>query len=177
MKQNIITPLDRCEPVVGIWLSALQDTRQRTLNSLEGLNDQLINWLPSGSTNSIGTLLYHVAAVEMSWLHEEILEGKPFPPEIDALMKYDVREQEGRLTSVITEPLDAHLERLMKCRLAFLVALQDMSVDEFRRPRRMENYEVTPEWVVHHLMQHEAEHRGQIGEIRGTAERALGKAE
>jgi uncharacterized damage-inducible protein DinB len=35
-------------------------------------------------------------------------------------------------------------------------------------------YDVTPEWVVHHLMQHEAEHRGQIGELRVAAEQALG---
>lgn len=177
MKQNIVIPLDGYQPVIGVWLSALQDTRQRTLNSLEGVTNQVLNWLPPDSANSIGTLLYHVAAVEMSWLHEEILDGKPFPTEIDVLMKYDVREQEGRLTSVVTEPLDAHLDRLMKCRQTFLAALRDMSAGEFRRPRRMENYEATPEWVVHHLMQHEAEHRGQIGEIRGMAERALRKAE
>jgi uncharacterized damage-inducible protein DinB len=24
-------------------------------------------------------------------------------------------------------------------------------------------YEVSPEWVLHHLSQHEAEHRGEIG--------------
>ena len=28
-----------------------------------------------------------------------------------------------------------------------------MTVDEFRRPRKMKDYEVTPEWVIHHLMQ------------------------
>ncbi len=30
--------------------------------------------------------------------------------------------------------------------------------------------------VIRPLMQHEAEHRGQIGEIRALAETALGKA-
>jgi uncharacterized damage-inducible protein DinB len=32
-------------------------------------------------------------------------------------------------------------------------------------------YDVTPEWVLHHLMQHEAEHRSQIGAPRARAQR------
>jgi len=90
-------------------------------------------------------------------------------------MKYDVREDGKNLTSVINESFSSHLERLSKCRQYFLSAFEGMSAEEFRRPRKVENYEVTPEWVIHHLMQHEAEHRGQIGEIRRMAERALGK--
>ena len=30
-----------------------------------------------------------------------------------------------------------------------------------------------PEWVLHHLMQHEAEHRSQIGALRARAQRQL----
>jgi len=175
MNQNFINPLDGYEPVIATWLWALQDTRQRSLESFKGLNDQAVNWVLDGAMNSIGSLLYHIAAVEMSWLYEDILGADDFPPEIDALMKYDVREDGEKLTSVINESLNSHLDRLLKCRQYLLSAFKGMSVDEFRRPRKMNDYEVTPEWVIHHLMQHEAEHRGQIEEIRGMAERALGK--
>jgi uncharacterized damage-inducible protein DinB len=48
-----------------------------------------------------------------------------------------------------------------------------MHLDEFRRIRSLAEYGVTPEWVLHHLMQHEAEHRSQIGALRIAAERAL----
>jgi uncharacterized damage-inducible protein DinB len=44
----------------------------------------------------------------------------------------------------------------------------------FRRVRRLSDCDVTPEWVIHHLMQHEAEHRGEIAALRAEAERALG---
>jgi hypothetical protein len=30
----------------------------------------------------------------------------------------------------------------------------------------MPGYDVTPEWVLHPLLQHEAEHRGQISDMR-----------
>jgi uncharacterized damage-inducible protein DinB len=38
--------------------------------------------------------------------------------------------------------------------------------------RSLAEYDVTPEWVLHHMMQHEAEHRGQIGALRAGAEAA-----
>jgi len=175
MVQNIIQPLDAYEQGIGTWLWALQDTRKRTLESLEGLDDQTVNWVPPDGMNSIGSLLYHIAAIEMSWLYEDVLGTDDFPPEINALLKYNVRDEGENLTSVIDESLNHHLDRLLKCRQNFLSAFKGISIEEFRRPRKMEDYEVTPEWTIHHLMQHEAEHRGQIGEMRGMAERALGK--
>lgn len=44
---------------------------------------------------------------------------------------------------------------------------------EFRRVRSLPYYDVAPEWVLHHLMQHEAEHRSQIGSLRARAQRQL----
>jgi uncharacterized damage-inducible protein DinB len=35
----------------------------------------------------------------------------------------------------------------------------------------MDGYSCTPEWVLHHLIQHETEHRGQIMTIRTQAEK------
>ena len=45
-----------------------------------------------------------------------------------------------------------------------------MTLDEFRRPRSLPQYDVTPEWVLHHLTQHEAEHRGHIQGLREIIE-------
>jgi uncharacterized damage-inducible protein DinB len=45
--------------------------------------------------------------------------------------------------------------------------------DEFRRPRHLEQYDVTPQWVLHHLIQHEVEHQGQRLDRRTEAEQTL----
>jgi hypothetical protein len=47
-----------------------------------------------------------------------------------------------------------------------LDAYRRMDLAEFRRVRSLEDYDVTPEYVLHHLMQHEAEHHSQIGALR-----------
>lgn len=173
MNQYLLFPLDGYNPYIGAWLWALQDTRRRTLNALEGLDDETINWTATRGMNSISTLLYHIAAVEMSWLYEDILEGAELPPDILALMQYDVRDNEGVLAPVTSETLETHLDRLQHCRQHLLSIFTGMSREDFRRPRKVEDYMVTPEWVFHHLIQHEAEHRGQIGEIRKYRQQTL----
>jgi hypothetical protein len=42
----------------------------------------------------------------------------------------------------------------------------DVHRHESERPRARPDYDVTPAWVLHHLLQHEAEHSAQIAAIR-----------
>ena len=117
------------------------------------------------SRNTIGTLLYHIAAIELDWLYTEILEQE-FPGDLRSWFPHDVRESEGNLTTVVGVSTQRHEERLQYVRDGLFAALSTMSLSEFRRVRHLEAYDVTPEWAVHHLLQHEAEHRGQIGILR-----------
>ena len=163
-----LDPLEGYPDPIGAWLAALEDTRRRTLRALEGLDERALLRLPAPPANSIATLLYHIAAIEMDWLYADVLEGQPFPSEVERLLAKDVRDEQGRLTRVEFESLDELFSRLRVTRALFLDAFKGMSVEEFRRPRRVDDYTVTPEWVVHHLMQHEAEHRGQIEMLRDS---------
>jgi hypothetical protein len=47
-----------------------------------------------------------------------------------------------------------------------------MGLDDFRRVRQLtdRSADLTPEWTLYHLTQHEAEHRGELAPIRGRAE-------
>jgi uncharacterized damage-inducible protein DinB len=164
-----------CTPEIGRWLWALEDTRQRTKDSLQGLTQAVLDWNATGG-NSVGTLLYHIAAIEADWLYSDVLET-PFPPGVEALFPYDVRDEQGLLAAVYDVGLEDHLGRLDLIREKVCAAFRDMAVEEFRRVRHLADYDVTPEWVLHHLIQHEAEHRGQIGELRVQAERAMSHRE
>ena len=163
------------EPEIGRWLWALQDTRQRTMGYLDGLTPTIIDWLPPDDESSIGTVLYHLALIEADWLYTEVLE-QPYPPEVAALFPDGDRDGQDRLTQVQGLSLEQHLERLEIVRSLLLDVFQAMDLPEFRRVRTLADYEVTPEWVLHHLMQHEAEHRSQIGALRAAAERHLAQA-
>ena len=167
----VIEPVATSDPTIARWLGALEDSRTRTLTCLADIDPRAIDWVRDDE-NTIGTLLYHIAAIEADWLYVEVLE-QPFPPDVIELFPYDVRETNGRLTPVGGRSLDQHIALLNAVRSRLLTAFQDMAFDDFQRARQLPDYDVTPEWVLHHLMQHEAEHRGQIGLLRTAAEHAL----
>ncbi|MFN2235278.1 MAG: DinB family protein [Anaerolineales bacterium] len=165
----IVRASPNCAFDIGIYLWMLEDTRSRTKGSLQGISQLVLDWNGSPGGNCIGSILYHIAAIEMSWLFSEILQSN-FPPEIKKLFPYNVRDEKGRLSIVKGVCIEEHVQRLDETRKYFLDSVQGMSIDEFRRIRELEEYDVNCEWVVHHLMQHESEHRGQILEIRRLAE-------
>jgi uncharacterized damage-inducible protein DinB len=167
--QRLIRAPGGYEPSIARWVWALQDTRRRTNRVLDDVTQEILDWVPPEGGDSIGTLLYHIVAIQMSYLYEDILEIG-WSEELEPLLRYDVRDAQGRLTAVEGESLETHLKRLETGQHYLLNALRAMTAEEFRRPRQLESYRVTPEWVLHHLMQHEAEHRGQIAALRSRAE-------
>lgn len=160
------------EPIIAQWVWVLEDTRQRTKRCLNGVTDEIIDWIPPEGGSNISTLLYHIVAIEMSYLYEDILEIG-WSNDLESLLIYSVRDDQGKLTVVQNESLEKHLNRLDAGRSLLLETLQKMTVDDFRRLRHLKEYDITPEWALHHLIQHEAEHRGQIITLRMRAEKAL----
>jgi uncharacterized damage-inducible protein DinB len=166
----IIEPVPGCELEIGLMLGMLAESRGRTKERLAGLTEDELEWSPGPGFNSIGTILYHLALIEADWLYAEALE-QPYPTEFTALFPDDVRDDAGRLTVTRGASLQEDIERLDAVRAMLLAAFRGMTLAEFRRVRVLPEYDVTPEYVLHHLMQHEAEHRGEIGMLRALAAR------
>jgi uncharacterized damage-inducible protein DinB len=151
-------------PEVAPWLWALDDCRRRTLAVLDGLSDARVDRAgPDGTT--IGTLLYHIALIEASWLYEDIL-AQPFP-QVESYFPHPVRDANGRLQPVVGQPLADHLRRLEAIRAMLREQVGRMTGDDWAQVRALPAYDVSPGWVLHHLLQHEAEHRGAIAALAG----------
>ncbi|MFY9607900.1 MAG: DinB family protein [Blastocatellia bacterium] len=149
---------------IGRWSAVLTECRSRTLKAIATIAREELDWQPPLSSNTIGTLLYHIALIEADWLYTEILEQQ-MPEDLRSLLSIGDRESGGALTNV-HEPVNQHAHRLALVREQLLGSLGKMTLAEFRRIRHLRDYDVTPEWVVIHLLQHEAEHRGQILVLR-----------
>ncbi|MEO8329904.1 MAG: DinB family protein [Candidatus Nanopelagicales bacterium] len=153
-------------PEVGRWLAAMIDGRNDTVRELEGVSDEVVDVRPLGSENSIGTTLYHVALIEADWLCDDIFGEQLDESELARLFPFVDRDGEGQLTNVQGESLAEHLQRLSAVREVLIERMRPMSVDDFHTPRRRERYDVSPAWVLHHLLQHESEHRAEIGWLK-----------
>ncbi|MEX2322749.1 MAG: DinB family protein [Acidimicrobiia bacterium] len=164
MREDRLVRESRFTPAVGLLVAMLDECRGRTLSHLQDLDAPMIYAEVPGHPNTIGTILYHVAAIELDWLYAEIL-GEEFPEEMSTWFPADVRDDTGRLTPVTGESLDRHRERLAWVRGLLHDGLADKDDAFLFEDRPTDGGTVTSEWVLHHLMQHEAEHRGQIGEL------------
>jgi len=150
--------------VVGVLLSALQDGRRRTLKVAKSLPRLVYDVRPDVG-HSAGTILYHVAAIEADWLWVDVL-GEEFPPDVQALFPWPVRDAKGRLTHVAVGDPDDYVERLEEVRDRLLEVYRPMSLEDFRRRRAGPEFDVSAEWVLHHLIQHEATHRLGLAALR-----------
>ncbi len=145
------------------------DGRRDTLAELDDVSDEMVDVRPLGSENSIGTALYHVALIEADWLFDDIFGIPLEDSELAALFPFTDRDSDGQLTDVKGMSLFDHLERLSAVRSVLIERMRPMSVDDFHDPRRRERYDVSPAWVIHHLLQHESEHRAEIGWLKRHA--------
>jgi uncharacterized damage-inducible protein DinB len=159
------------EPEIGRWLWCLEEARGRTFQRLEGIGPSLVDWVAPEGGNSIGSILYHIAAIEADYLYADLLE-QPFPQTVVELFPYEVREENGRLTPVHGFDLAWYMHRLDETRRLLLEAFRSMDLADFRRIRSLEYADITPEWTLYHLTQHEAEHRGELAALRTRAEGA-----
>jgi hypothetical protein len=153
-------------PEVGRWLAAMEDARRDTLRELEGVTEAMVDARPSESDNTIGASLYHVALIEADWLFDDIFEQDLSTTELAPLFPFDDRDAEGLLSAVAGITLADHLDRLARVRSVLLEKLAPMSIEDLTTARARPRYDTSPVWVIHHLLQHEAEHRSEIGWLR-----------
>jgi uncharacterized damage-inducible protein DinB len=144
----------------------MEDARRDTLRELEVVSDAVVDLQRPRSENSIGTTLCHVALIEADWLFDDIFGIQLSDSALAVLFPFADRDSRGRLTEVRGESLAVHFRRLAAVREVLIDRLRPMSVEDFHTPRARERYDVSPAWVVHHLLQHESEHRTEIGWLK-----------
>jgi len=165
-------PVAGYSPQVGRYVAQLNEVRADLLHELNGLSVEQIDWHPDEQTESIGTLLLHLDAVEWSWIHQDIFGATDdaYPGSWDEAMpiRVGVPQVQGR-------PLEAYLEQLATGRARTLEVLRGFTdadlarrVGEGEPPRGMEPRSVlyTIDWIIWHIIEHEAMHVGQVELLR-----------
>lgn len=138
-----------------------------TKKYIAGMTEPQLSWYPNERVESVGTLLLHIAAVEMSWIQEDIMR-KRMPNEwiIAFPIRFNIPQVTGR-------PLEHFLEKLDTVRAGTRQTLATLTDEELDRQVTSlddadnpdaEKYSI--EWILYHLIEHEAHHRGQIAQMK-----------
>jgi uncharacterized damage-inducible protein DinB len=175
-------PVEGYSPQIGRYVAQLNEVRADLLHELDGLSVEQIDWHPDDKTESIGTLLLHLDAVEWSWIHQDIFGASDdkYPGSWAEAMpiRVGVPQVQGR-------PLAAYLEQLAASRARTLEALRGFTDADLARqvgegdpPRGLEPHSVlyTIDWIIWHIIEHEATHVGQVELLRRLAPQPAAQA-
>jgi uncharacterized damage-inducible protein DinB len=156
-------PVPGFSPRIGRYVAQLAETRQELLSQTADLTPDQLSWYPNDQVESIGTQLLHVAAIEWSYVLEDIF-GRPGE-------EYDGWEEalplRLGLPQVRDRPLAYFTDRLDRVREDALAALRGLTDDDLSRlvpvaPTEPVTWVYTVDWALFHLVQHEAHHAGQV---------------
>ncbi|MBI3872783.1 MAG: DinB family protein, partial [candidate division Zixibacteria bacterium] len=163
-----ITPLPGYPPRIGRYLAQLEDVRRLTKRHVEGLSPEQLSWHPNPKVESIGTLLLHIAAVECSWIGEDIMR-RPMGEEwhIAFPMRAEIPQITGKPLGHFFDVMD----RVRAQTKADLATLADADLDRLLVPldpgdSSGPERQFSIEWILYHVIEHEAHHKGQIAVMK-----------
>ena len=156
-----VVALDRnskLAPRVSLFYSMMERAREKLLRRVEALSKDTIDYSPQPKMiESIGTLLLHIAAVEYGWIFEDI-GGQAMEYE---KWKYGFSLREG-IDQIEGEDVEFYLSRLREVRQEVFEFLKTLSDNDLDSMVDVDSEKVSVEWILFHLIEHEAMHIGQV---------------
>jgi len=146
------------------WM--LEDVRKVTLNGVEHLTEDQLFIPPVEGEYPIGAYLMHLAECEIYWL--EVLSGIEQSEELKKEAYYDTWFDAFKTPSPpLTPPSkDDYHKVLKKSRsnfIDYISGMKDDELDEFViRKSRDKEVKISKKWIIYHIIEHEAHHRGQM---------------
>ncbi len=159
-----LEPLPGYAPTIGRLVGILLYARQTTLAAVDALSIPELDHLQDASSNSIGAILAHIAAVERGYQCVTFEERPPSALELAALEPALTLGAEGRRL-LRDKPLEHYVHELAEARritLEGLAARDDAWLEQQLRAAPAMN----AHWAWFHVAEDEINHRGQVRWLR-----------
>lgn len=160
----------------ALFFAQLEDQTRILLETVKGITPQELEWQPERGTNTIGMLLAHNAVAEVLWTQIGILGRKDFDCREPLGIHCDddglpiAPDAEGP-AALKGKTLAFYEDLLARARAHFkeaAVTLTDADLEKERTRVRDDGTkrEYTLRWVLYHMHEHYAGHRGQVQLLR-----------
>ncbi|OLS28062.1 MAG: hypothetical protein HeimC3_00210 [Candidatus Heimdallarchaeota archaeon LC_3] len=155
---------DSTKPRVEKLILMLKETRKRLFTQLKGISQETLDYSPDiNKIETIGTLLLHITVVEWSYIFEDIDKKEMSYDE----WKYAFALRENLDPIQLTEkPMDFYTQKLNEVRENVLERFKIMSDSDLDTLVESDGRQISIEWILYHLNQHESVHIGQINFLK-----------
>ncbi|WP_117169536.1 DinB family protein [Paraliobacillus sediminis] len=151
---------------IGSLVSMLEHTRAVTIDEISNLTQKELDYLPDASSNSIGALLNHIAAIEFA--HQVIFFEERDLSESEYLRwKNGLELGDTARIEIKDKPITYYLNKLAEVRENSLTQLKLKQDSWLFEEHKWENGVAYNNYYLwFHVMEDEINHRGQIRSIK-----------
>ena len=149
---------------LGYLVGQMIDVRKLLLKEIEDLSQDELDYTPDiNKFETIGTLIFHIADVENSWMFEAVdgqeLDFEKWKYSFPLRQNLDPRQQTGKNL--------AYYNNILKVTRENVIARIEKFKDSDLKKEYSNRYgRFTLEWVLYHNTQHESHHIGQINLLK-----------
>jgi len=164
MSRDVLTPHPGLATNVGYYFSAMEEVRGQLRNAVKDLDVDSLGRTAFPGAHPIGALVLHIGEAEWWWMQcnvagHQLTDEDQKAPCWDVLDEPDTFLSKGYTAEFCLQELDKIRDQTRD--LLFGVAENDLErIITFERHGEMRDHSLR--WILHHLIDHEAQHKGQI---------------
>lgn len=164
MNERIIRPIAGFSREVGFCLAGMEEVREQLREAVAEISTEDMGRRAFPEAHSIGGLVLHIGEAEWWWMNC-VIGGLEVTEAAPASSFWDVLEEPER---VATNSYSAQfcldeIDRVRDETLTRFRSVDDEQLDKvFTFERKGKTLELSLRWILHHLIDHEAQHKGQI---------------
>lgn len=166
IETKLLQPVPNFSREIGLFLASLEKIRSEWREAVKDLSKSELaaNILPE--IQPIGTIIIHIAEVEYFWI-QEIVSGNPMTDKIKDLLHHDLWFKDFAAENLDIEYCLEVIEKIHQMTRETLATFTDEDLEKtFVRTREDSETHYSLRWIFVHLLQHDAEHQGQIMMIK-----------
>ena len=164
MAREILTPHPGLSTGIGYYLSGMEEVRGQVIEAIKGIPNDVIGKPAFLGAHSIGGLALHIGEAEWFWM-QMVVSGHKLTEEDKKAPYWDVLDDPDGVAKngYTTEFCLREIENIRNKTRDVLFGKNDADLDRLISfQRRDETTDHSLRWILHHLIDHEAQHKGQI---------------
>lgn len=164
MSNRILVPAAGMSSGIGFYLSGMQEIREQVVETVAGLSGDVFDRPAFPGAHSIGALVMHIGEGEWWWMQcnvagHKLTDEDRKAPFWDVLDEPDSFASHGYTAQFCLQAI----EKIRNQTRELLATFNDDDLERiFSFQRRGATHEQSLRWILHHLIDHEAQHKGQI---------------
>ena len=167
IRRDVLEPVDGFSRDLGLCIARLEEVRTQTLELLQDMTQEELAKKISPEFPQIGGLALHLGECQFWWIDAGLANKPIMEEDIKFAHLHDTTTTDFALKNYSAAHTVDILNRIHLRTLATLANYADSDLDTvFTCDEHPDGFDGSLRWILHHLVDHESNHRGQMAMIK-----------